>query len=128
MRIELIVALGLLIGTPALADGPKSLLDRHAQSLDIVPPTISACGGGSPTITGTDNAFLVTAGTGALASCVINFGTTWNVAPNACVLFPANTAAAAVGTAAAYVSAISTTQLTITGTVLTGAAYYGHCF
>ena len=38
-------------------------------------PTISSCGT-SPTISGTDNSFKVTMGSGVLTSCVINFGTT----------------------------------------------------
>jgi len=69
----------------------------------------------------------VTMGSGTLTSCVINFGTTWTSAPNSCSLTPANTTAAATGTTGAYVSAISTTQVTITGANLTSAAYYIHC-
>jgi hypothetical protein len=113
------------IGTTA----PSGLLDvygGHMLTRGGTAPTISACGT-SPSISGSDNSFKVTAGTGGLTACVINFGVTWTTAPNACVAFPANATAAATGTTGAYVSAISTTQMTITGANLTSAAYYVHC-
>jgi hypothetical protein len=74
-------------------------------------PTISACGTGSPSISGSDNFGTVVAGTVA-TSCVINFGTTWGAAPSCNV---------SSGTAIASLTvASSTTQLTIGGTALGG--------
>lgn len=90
-------------------------------------PTINSCGT-SPTISGADSSFILTMGSGTLTSCVVNYGTTWLTAPKVCDLTPANAAAAAWGTTGAYVSAISTTQLTVTGANLTNAAYGVHCY
>jgi len=89
-------------------------------------PTISACGT-SPAISGSDSSFTLNMGSGTLTSCVVNFGATWLTAPKVCDLQPTNAAAAAPGTTGAYVSAISTTQLTITGANLTSANYGVHC-
>jgi hypothetical protein len=74
-------------------------------------PTISACGTGTPTISGGDNFGKVVAGTVA-TSCVINFGSTWGSAPSC-------NAASGTAIASLTVSA-TTTQLTITGTALGG--------
>jgi hypothetical protein len=75
-------------------------------------PTISSCGTGSPTASGGDTFGTVVAGGGVLASCVVNFGTTWGAAPR-CVV--------SSGTAIASLTVTtSTTQLTIGGTSLTG--------
>ena len=89
-------------------------------------PTISSCGT-SPSISGADSSFNVTMGGGTLTSCVINFGTTWPTAPAVCDIPPTNATAAAQATTGAYVSAISTTQVTIAGLNLTGASYGVHC-
>lgn len=81
-------------------------------------PTISSCGV-SPSISGSDNFGSVTAGTGILATCVVNFGKTWGAAPR-CV--------ASSGTAIASMTVTSTTtQLTIGGTSLTGDAINWVC-
>lgn len=92
-------------------------------------PTITggACGT-SPSVTGTDLSFNITMGSGTLTTCTINFGTARPAAPQACQLTPSNAAAAATGTTGAYVSALSTTQLTVTGTNLTSAAYGINCY
>ncbi len=74
-------------------------------------PAISACGTGSPSVSGSDNFGKVVAGTVA-TSCVINFGTTWGAAPSC-------NAASGTAIASLTVSA-TTTQLTITGTALGG--------
>ena len=74
-------------------------------------PTISACGTGTPTISGGDNFGKVVAGTVA-TSCVINFGSTWGTAPSC-------NAASGTAIASLTVSA-TTTQLTIAGTALGG--------
>lgn len=81
-------------------------------------PTISSCGV-SPSISGSDNFGSVTAGTGILSSCVINFGVTWGSAPR-CV------ASSSTAIASMTVSA-TTTQLTIGGTSLTSDAINWIC-
>jgi len=90
-------------------------------------PTISSCGT-APAISGSDSSFKLTMGSGALTSCVVNFGSTWATAPKSCQLTAANSTAAATGTTGAYVSAISTTQVTITGLNMTSAIYNVNCF
>lgn len=74
-------------------------------------PSISACGTGSPSVSGSDNFGSVVAGTVA-SSCVINFGTAWGNAPSC-------NAASGTAIASLTVSA-TTTQLTIGGTALGG--------
>lgn len=81
-------------------------------------PTISACGTGSPTASGSDSFGSAIAGTVA-TSCVINFGTTWGAAPSCSV--SSNTAISSLTVAT------STTQLTITGTALNGDALTWVC-
>ncbi len=82
---------------------------------------------GVVTAGGNDNSFLITVGTAAVTSCAVSFNATWTAAPKSCVIAPANATAAATGTTLAYVSAITTTKVTITGTALASAAYYVHC-
>jgi lysophospholipase L1-like esterase len=90
-------------------------------------PTTSSCGTGA-VAAGADSSFTLMMGSTATTSCVVNFGSTWLTAPKVCVLEPTNSTAAAVGTTGAYVSAISTTQLTIAGTTLANASYGVHCY
>lgn len=74
-------------------------------------PSISACGTGSPTVSGSDSFGTVVAGTVA-TTCVINFGVTWGAAPR-CM--------ASSGTAISSLTvSATTTQLTIGGTALGG--------
>lgn len=44
-------------------------------------PTLTGCGGGSPTISGTDSVGVVQPGTGTPTSCQVNFGHAFTVAP-----------------------------------------------
>jgi hypothetical protein len=92
-------------------------------------PTIGsgACGTGSNgTITGTNQAGKITIGASATVTCTVSFSATIT-APNACVLFPGNAAAAATGTTVAYVSTINTTTFVVTGSALANTIYYYHC-
>lgn len=68
---------------------------------------------------GGDNFGKITAGGGALTSCVINFGKTWGAAPSCTV---SSTTALASLTVTA-----STTQLTVGGTSLTGGVITYTC-
>ena len=109
---------------------PQATLDVQGGQFLVrggTAPTISACGTSPVAPSGADSSFFFTAGTGALTSCVINFGTTWLTAPKTCHLTPMNATAALQQTTGAYVSAISTTQLTITGLNLTSTKYGVTC-
>jgi len=112
-----------------------SVLDLHPNHIattGATVPTIATndCGStsqGTITAGGNDNAFLVTVGTAGVTSCAITFGAAWATAPKACTISPANSTAAAQGTTLAYVSSITTTKVTISGSALASAAYYVHC-
>lgn len=95
-------------------------------------PTIgvNACGAttqGTVTAGSNDQSGKVTVGTVTVTACAISFASTWNTAPRACLLTPANSTAAAANTVQAYVSAIGTTSFTITGLTLDSAAFYYFC-
>jgi hypothetical protein len=94
-------------------------------------PTIAsgACGTGTNGVitSGTNQAGLVTIGAVATTTCTISFSATLPTAPAACLISPANAAAAATGTTVARVSSISASNWVITGTALANAAYYFHC-
>lgn len=92
-------------------------------------PTIAsgACGTGSNgTISGTNQSGVITIGTAATTSCVITFSPAMNVKPNSIHISPGNAAAAASGTAGAYVNPnnIGTSGFTITGSALASTIYY----
>lgn len=109
---------------------PQARVDFNVGSMLVrggTAPTISACGT-SPSVTGSSSSFKVTMGSGTLTACTINFGEGFQTAPQSCTITPADATAAATGTTGAYVSAISTTQVTITGLNLTDADYYVQCF
>ena len=94
-------------------------------------PTIAsgACGAttnGAVVAGSTDQSGNITIGSASTATCTVSFSTTLATAPLACVIQPANSAAAAVGTTAAYISAITTAHFVITGT-LANANYAYHC-
>ncbi|MGO9744440.1 MAG: hypothetical protein ACLPN5_23545 [Roseiarcus sp.] len=91
------------------------------------PPSIAANACGSTTqgsVSGADTDGKLTVGTASVTSCAVSFSGTLPNAPRAVVLTPANSTAA--GSTGAYVSAISTTSWTLSGTALSGAAYYYH--
>lgn len=109
----------------------NAVITGHVISGGTVPTVVTNdCGSstqGTITAGGNDNAFLVTVGTAAVTSCAVSFAATWGAAPKACLIFPANAGAAAL-TVLAYVSAISTTKVTISGSALASTAFYVHCF
>jgi hypothetical protein len=76
----------------------------------VPPPALTACiTGGTPLITGTDFAGVITAGSTASTSCVVTFGTPFQTAPNCAVTWQ-------TGPLAAMSWTTSTTALTITQT------------
>ena len=94
------------------------LAGTHLLAGISITPSISSCGT-SPSVAGGDNFGKITAGGGALTSCVINFGKTWGAAPSCTV---SSTTALASLTVTA-----STTQLTVGGTSLTGGVITYTC-
>lgn len=95
-------------------------------------PTIAsgACGATSNGTIGagsTNQSGLLQIGSATTTTCTVSFSATLVAAPGACVLFPANAAAAATGTTVAYVSSITTTNWVLTGSALANANYYYHC-
>lgn len=95
-------------GTPAIASG--------------------ACGTGTNgTITGDDQSGAITIGAAATATCTVTFSTAMTTAPNSCVLFPGNAAAAATGTTVAFASAPTTAGFVLNGTTLANTVYRFMC-
>lgn len=83
-------------------------------------PTLGTCGTSS--VVGNDNEFIVTRGGTASTSCIVNFANSWTNAP-ICVV-----SASFVQTSPAlYISAASTSSITITHTSNTGGKLYVMC-
>lgn len=107
---------------------PGAMLDVAGQfRTSGTTPTVGACGTGAA-VSGTDQAGRVSVGTGTVTSCQVNFHAALTSAPASCVLFPANAAAAQTATTGAYVSAVTASSWTLSGSNLTGAAFYFHCY
>jgi hypothetical protein len=95
-------------------------------------PTIAsgACGtttNGAVVAGSTNQSGNITIGAAATTTCTISWSVTLAAAPNACVFFPANAAAAATGTTVARVGAPSTTAVVLTGSALANANYSYIC-
>lgn len=86
-----------------------------------------ACGTGTNgTITGSDQSGVITVGAVATTACAVTFGSTWAVAPKSCVFSAAN--AGAVGaTVLPFISAISQTGFTLSGTALASTSFGFQC-
>ena len=74
-------------------------------------PTIAsgACGAttnGAVVAGSTNQTGSITIGAAGTSTCTVSFSATLGAAPKACIIQPANSAAAAVGTTAAYISSI----------------------
>lgn len=96
----------------ALGQINQSMTFDSAGHLSLVPsiaPTVGACGTGPAIAAGsTDNAGSITVGTAAPASCVVNFGVAFSVAPR-CVV-------ASQTQLAAFSYVVTTTTITVTQT------------
>ena len=95
-------------------------------------PTIAsgACGtstNGAVVAGSTNQSGNITIGATATTTCTVSFSATLGTAPNACMITPANAAAAATGTTVARVSSITTSQFVITGSALANANYAYLC-
>ena len=92
-------------------------------------PTIAsgACGTGTNgSISGTDQSGLITIGAVATVSCAVTFGHSYATAAKACTFSPATSASAST-TVLAYISAISVSGFTLSGSVLASTSFYYHC-
>jgi len=91
----------------------KAILGTGNMSSSGPAPVLSACGGGSPTITGSNFSGTVTAGTTA-TGCTITFAQGGFTAAPSCVVSPAS------GVLAAFSYTISSTAITVTQTSTSG--------
>jgi hypothetical protein len=82
-------------------------------------PAVSSCGGGSPSVSGTDNAGTITIGTGGITACTLTFASTW-------AQVPVCRASTSTTTAFASVTAASATAITIglSASLASGNIYY----
>jgi hypothetical protein len=95
-------------------------------------PTIAsgACGtttNGAVVMGSTNQSGQITIGAAATTTCTISWSATLAVAPNACVFFPMNAAAAATGTTVARAGAPSTGGVVLTGSALANSNYAYMC-
>ena len=94
------------------------------------PPTIasSACGSGTNgSISGSDQAGVITIGASAATTCTVSFGSTWNTAPRVCAFSPGN-AAAAAATTLPYSTITNSSTWVLHGAVLASTTWGYHCF
>jgi hypothetical protein len=99
------------------------------QHFRIGPSTSStissgACGASTNgTISGNDHAGLITIGSATTATCAVSFASAYTTVPRAVLLEPGN-AGAASALSGEYISALSTSGFTITGTLASTNWYY----
>jgi len=141
LRIFSAALLGFCLTVPALGGFSTSGGGPTNGSFDLTGSGTVAGTPGTPSITsgdcgattngvitsGNNQAGLVTIGAAGTTTCTIHWSTTLAKAPNACVVFPASSGAAATGTTVAYVSSITTALFVITGSALASTAYYWFC-
>jgi hypothetical protein len=111
--------------TSALANIQTTLMEfgggspTHIAATQTTPPAVTSCGTGSPSISGTDTAGIVTMGTSA-AGCTITFNVAYSAAPYCVVTWIATPLASQ-----SYVTSASAITLTQTATSGNKAQY--HC-
>ncbi len=109
---------------PFIADGAKvtfgSTTPTHLVSTQSTAPAVTSCGGGSPTIFGSDTAGSVVMGTSA-TGCVITFNVAYTNAPHCVVTWRATPLATQ-----SY--AVSTTAITLVQTSTSSNAVDYVCF
>lgn len=94
-------------------------------------PTIASGACGATTngaVAGDNQSGKVTIGSATTAACAVGFSATQNQAPHAVVLTPANAAAAALGAASPYVSALSSAGFTFSAAALADTTWYYHVY
>lgn len=95
-------------------------------------PTIAsgACGATTNGTVGsgsTNQSGFVSIGAAATTTCTITWSATLSVAPNSCIFFPGNAAAAATGTTVAFASAPTTASVVLNGAALANTVYRYMC-
>jgi hypothetical protein len=110
----------LLIATSASSFQVGISTNGHIISSGTV-PSVSSCGGGTPSVIGNDHLGVITVGTGVTTACTLNFATSYGVGCNV-VCTESDNATTATGD----VSAISPTAVTFSfsSTVGSGLLYY----
>jgi hypothetical protein len=127
---------GLSIGSGNLTAGgiPSTTLAIFDQYGHFAPsqassPSIAsgACGTGTNgSISGTDQSGKITISSAVTTACAVTFGNNYTTAPKACVFSPASSASAAT-TVLAYISALSASGFTLSGSVLASTSFYYEC-
>ena len=117
--------------TPSTGAFTSLASSAHASVSTGATPTIAsgACGTGSNgTISGTDQSGKIMIGASATTACAVTFGSsTWSNGPTACTFSPATAASAAVPVLG-YISALSASGFTLTGSALANTSFYYTCF
>jgi hypothetical protein len=116
--------------TNTLQGGPTNIASQLYSTTGT--PTIGSgtCGAGTNGTVGagsTNQSGFITIGAAATATCTLAWSATLAVAPNACVFFPGNAAAAATGTTVAFAGAPSTASVVLNGTALANTVYRYSC-
>jgi hypothetical protein len=109
---------GNFSGVAATTTGQFLQVNGHLGSATST-VSVTSCGTGSPTVTGSDNGGVITAGTVA-TTCTLNFASKWNYAPS-CVV-TSRTASIAVG------YSVTTSTLTVTNAALGADVIDYHCY
>lgn len=108
------------IGTATTSGNGKLNVTGHIHTLGTA-PALSACGSGSPSITGTDSNGVITGGTATPVACTATFNAAYTNAPQ-CFINSQG------GLAGMRVSAVSTTAFTVTWTTGTNSTVIDyHC-
>lgn len=109
-----------ILGTLGGSNYIKLDTNQHMNYSGTV-PTLGACGAGTaPTIVGNDNEFMVTRGGTAGTTCVINFANSWTNNPH-CI------ASSSFSSTQIFISAISTSSITITNASNASGKLYVMC-
>lgn len=119
-----------IAGSSLLISGNSVLAHVYIDQGSAAPSIVSgACGTtNNGSVSGSDQSGEIIISTATTTSCAVSFGSTWAYAPMSCVFSPANSTAAAIITTIPYISAISTTGFTLSGSVLASTNWYYHCF
>lgn len=117
------------VGTATLA-GPVDVVGQLYSTAGT--PTIAsgACGtttNGTVGAGSTNQSGFISIGAAATTTCTISWSATLPVAPNSCVFFPGNAAAAVTGATVAWAGAPSTASVVLNGSALANTVYRYLC-
>lgn len=88
---------------------------NHFRSLGgFGDPSVSSCGGGSPSVIGTDNAGVITTGTGSPTACTLTFAQQWKDAGGSALTPVCIVQTRGNASPVSYISSDSSTAITIT--------------